>query len=285
MLLALAGLARLGLAEAVTLKDGTVLKGKVTTEANGDYSVATAAGDIMVSKDKVASVMTEGPAEGTEPALRTKTMYGEELEARRRKYGNEDGLHHESLLAGSQLFFTLGETMYNGDALDTSGSFKTSDFNGINIGFTLVNDWMDNVGVELWGGYSPSTKKATLTGAPRESHLDVNRLDLGFSPRLQALIPLGEQGFFVTPHIGLGPMATLLLVSSTVVDSAGAETHPFDGSALGLGAAIHAGVDVQLGLAVFSAKVRYMLSYVPTGSLNTNNLGGLVPEAGFGWAF
>lgn len=277
-------MARLGAAEAVTLTDGSVLKGKVTTEANGDLTVATAAGEVHVARDKVVSVMSEGAAPSS-PALKTKTAYGEELEARRRKYGNEDGIHHERLLAGSQFFFTLGETLYNGDALDASGTFKTSDFNGINLGVTLVNNWLDNVGVELWGGYSPSGKKATLPGAPAESHLDVQRLDFGLSPRLQMLVPIGDEGMFVTPHIGLGPVASYVNVTSQVVDASGKVSHPLEGSALGIGAAFHAGVDLQMGAAVFSAKVRYLLSYAPGGVLNTSNIGTLVPSAGFGWAF
>jgi hypothetical protein len=269
---------RLALADAVTLTDGSVLKGKVTEQADGGVVVATAAGDIRVPKEKIASVTSEN--------LPRQTTYGSALDERRARYGNDDGIPHEKQVLSSQLLFTLGEMLYSGDALNTGGgTFSTSDFNGMNVGFILVDSWHDNVGVEIWGGWSPASKQVKQAGAPDYSNVSVQRLDLGFSPRLQVLVPLGEQDFFITPHVGLGPVISFLSLDSRLVDPSGNVTHPLQGSAYGLGGAFHAGVDLQMAHATLSLKLRYLLSFAPGGVLTTSNIAAIEPMMGFGWAF
>jgi hypothetical protein len=275
-------------ADVVTLTDGSSLKGPVTRLDNGDLKVSTGAGDITVPKDKIASVVSDGPAPS--PAA-TESPYVKDVEARRQKYGNDDGLPHSMLINGMQLAFNVGEIFYTGDAFDSSALVKgglnkvlnTSDLNGLNFGGSLVDNFTDTVGWELWAGYSLANKDFAMPGATVNSSVAVDRLDLGLSPRIQMLIPLGGQDNFLMPHLSVGPVVTLVNVSSNIVG--GTLSAPLSGSGTGLGAAFDAGVDLDLGAALISAKLRYVVSYDTGSSFNSTNLSAFIPSIGLGWVF
>ncbi|MES2201510.1 MAG: hypothetical protein V4498_04590 [candidate division FCPU426 bacterium] len=270
------------LAGAVMLEDGTMLSGELKKQDNGDVIVVTGAGELRVAKDKIKSVVEDS----TTSSGVVENSYVGQVQARRQKYGNEDGLPRTSLLLSRQVSFSLGMLNYSGDGLNLGRYASTSDFNGLHYGLALANNFNDIVGWELWTGYSQGEKGFTFTPTGDAARATIQRVDIGFTPRLQKAIPLGavEQNMHIIPHIGMGPMFTYLTGSSYLIRGNNIDSESISSSAIGFG--LVAGADLQLGPALIGVKFRYLLSYDVTGSLpNSSNLSATLPQFSLGWAF
>jgi len=259
-------LSHLAHAGMVTLTDGSSLSGELKEQSNGDIIVVTGAGEMTVAKDKIKSVIKDGSASSKPEG---DFSYMDKVNARRAKYGNEDGIPRTSNLQQRQISFSLGQLSYLGDALGSS----SSDFNSIYYGMGVSNSFNDLSGWELWGGYGIGEKDYGAAGK-----VSVQRSDISFMQRLQKAINLGaaESPVMLIPHLGIGPVYSYV---STL-----APGRFYGGSAVG--AAFSVGVDLQFGSALIGLKYSYLTSQDTSGSFPTSrNLSAGLPQISMGWAF
>jgi hypothetical protein len=266
-------------AGVVTMTDGSSLTGDLKEQANGDIVVATGAGEITVAKEKIRSVIQDANAIAA-PATGVDNSYIENVEKRRAKYGNQDGLPHTQNLQQDQLFVTAGQLNYTGDAFlvkDSTGAtvLSDSDLAGLSYGLGYAHSYTDWVALEIWGDYSSVSKDYTLNSS--STSLRLQRFNLGIGPKVQKAIALGgpEQALSLIPSLGLTP------IWSSATGSNGNES--FNSSSVG--ASFNVGLDLQFGGALIGLKYRYLVSSDVTGSLKSNNTSAGLPQLAVGYAF
>jgi len=275
------GSARAGV---VTMTDGSSLTGDLKEQPNGDVVVCTGAGEITVAKDKIHSIIKDSSAAtsaGSAQAPGVDNSYIENVEKRRAKFGNQDGLPHTQNLQQDQLFVTAGQLNYTGDAFlvkdPSSGAtlLSDSDLAGISYGLGYAHSYTDWVALEVWGDYSSVSKDYTV--AETSTSLSLQRFDLGIGPKIQKAIALGspEQTLSLIPSIGLTP-----IWSSAMGSNAGTS---FNSSSVG--ASLNVGLDFQFGGALIGLKYRYLVSSDVTGSLKSNNTSAGLPQLAVGFSF
>jgi hypothetical protein len=267
-------------AGVVTMTDGSSLTGDLKQQANGDVVVATGAGEITVAKDKIRSIITDASATAAPANAGVDNSYIENVEKRRAKYGNQDGLPHTQNLQQDQVFVTVGQLGYTGDAFlvkDSTGAtvLSDSDLAGLSYGLGYAHSYTDWVALEVWGDYSTVSKDFSLDGS--STSLSLQRFDLGIGPKVQRAFALGgpEQSLSLIPSIGVTPLW------SSATGSSGKES--FNSSSVG--ASLNVGLDFQFGGALIGVKYRYLVSSDVTGSLRTNNTSAGLPQLVVGFAF
>jgi hypothetical protein len=272
-----AGTAR---AAVVTMTDGSSLSGDIKEQDNGDVVVSTGAGEITVAKGKIRSIIKDSSS-AAPINTGVDNSYIENVEKRRAKFGNQDGLPHTQNLQQDQLFVTAGQLNYTGDAFlvkdPSSGAtlLSDSDLAGISYGLGYAHSYTDWVALEVWGDYSSVSKDYTVSGS--SSNLSLQRFDIGIGPKVQKAIALGspEQSLSLIPSIGLTP------IWSSAMGSNGGTS--FNSSSVG--ASFNVGLDFQFGGALIGLKYRYLVSSDVTGSLKSNNTSAGLPQLAVGFSF
>lgn len=269
-------------AALVTLTDGSSLSGEIKEQANGDVVVATGAGEITVAKDKIRSVVKDASTSSAQVEAGVDNSYVEGVQARRAKYGNQDGLPHTQNLQQDQLAVTIGQLNYVGDAFlikDSTGAtlLSASDSSGISYGLNYAHSFTDWVALEVWGSYASASKDFTVAGTSYSYKLQ--SFNVGVGPKIQKAIALGgpEQAITLIPNIGLTPIWTS---ASGSIDKT---TVSFNSSSVG--ASLNAGLDFQFGGALIGAKARYLLASDVTGNLKSNNTSAWMPQLSVGFSF
>jgi hypothetical protein len=244
-------------ADAVTLTDGTVLKGTAVKLDNGDVKVDTAAGTITVPKDKVASMISDAAA----PQDAGMTDYERKVYEKRRKAGNEDGIPHSTTsdFHSSQVNFGLGYSALNSDILDRSGGkYGRNDLNGLAMQLQLLSSG-ETFGLEMFTAFTVG-------------QTSLSRLDLGINPRVQLPMPLGG-GKFLVPHASIGPVVSAIFIPSTTDWAVGGN--------------VNVGLDFQSGPVVVSAAGRYIMAWDTANTFNPDyrNVSSITPMLSVGYAF
>ena len=261
-------------AALVTLTDGSSLSGEIKEQANGDVVVATGAGEITVAKEKIRSIVKDSSASsGQASAAGVDNSYVEGVQARRAKYGNNDGIPRTQNLQKDQLAVTVGQLNYTGDAYTS----LSSDLSGISYGLAYAHSYTDWVALEIWGDYSYVSKDFPVAGTT--STLKLQRYNVGIGPKVQKAFALGgpEQSISLIPSIGLTPAWSS--VSAGV--NGGTTTNSSS-----LGASLNVGLDFQFGGALVGAKYRYLVSTDVSGSsLKSSNTSAGIPELAVGFSF
>lgn len=273
-------------AAAVKLTDGSVITGEVT-QADGLVKVKNAAGETSIPKDKVSSIVEDGSvgAGGSAAAGEVHSPYIDKVNARRAKYGNEDGLPQSTLVQSDQLQVNIGQLNYTGDAflvkdLTTGATLvSASDLAGLSYGLIWAHSFTDYVALEMWGDFASASKDFSVNGT--SYNIKVQRFDLGIGPKVQKAINLGspESAVHLIPNIGITPIWS----SNTGSTNFGGTTTNFNASSLG--ASVNAGFDMQFGGALISVKARYLLSSDVSGNLKASNTSAWLPQIGLGWSF
>ena len=268
------------LAGTVVLTDGSSLTGDLKEQANGDVVVTTGAGEITVAKDKVRSIVKDATATAAPASAGVDNSYIENVERRRAKYGNQDGLPHTTNVQQDQWMVTLGQLNYTGDAFlikDSGGAtlVSASDLAGISYGLAYAHSYTDWVALEFWGDYSSASKDYTVAGTSTNIHLQ--HADIAIGPKVQKAIALGgpEQKLALIPSIGVTPLWS----------SASGTTGGSSFSSSSLGASLNAGLDFQFGGAVIGVKARYLVCSDVTGNLKSSNTSAWMPQLGLGFSF
>lgn len=262
-------------AGSVALTDGSSISGELTQLENGDIKVKNAAGEVTVAKDKIASVIQDGSPTST-PA--GDDSYIREVEARRKAYGNQDGLPRTVNLQSNQLMLTIGQLNYTGDAFSSTAS----DLSGISYGLAYARSFSDMAAMEYWGDYSYASKDYTVAG--NTTTLKLQRYNLGVGPKIQKAIQLGrvESNLVLLPNIGLSAVWSSANAAASGVGVTGAS---FNSSSIG--AALSAGLDFQFGGALLAIKARYLLTTDVSGTagLKSTNTSAWMPQIGVGYSF
>ena len=269
------------LAGTVSLTDGSSLSGSLKEQANGDVVVTTGAGEITVAKDKIQSIIKDAPATAAPASAGVDNSYIENVERRRAKYGNQDGLPHTENLQQDQWMATLGQLNYTGDAFlvkdPSTGStlVSASDLAGISYGLAYAHSYTDWIALEFWGDFSSASKDYSIGGVSTNIHLQ--HADIAVGPKVQKAFALGgpEQKLSLIPSIGLTPLW------SSASGSVGGNSF----SSSSLGASLNAGLDFQFGGAVIGLKARYLVCNDVSGNLKSSNTSAWLPQLGLGFSF
>ncbi len=262
-------------AASVALTDGSSVSGELTELENGDVKVKNAAGELLITKDKIASIIKEGSATS---APIGDDSYMREVEARRKAYGNQDGLPRTVNLQSNQLLLTIGQLNYTGDAFSSTAS----DLSGISYGLAYARSFSDMAAIEYWGDYSYASKDYTVTGST--TTIKLQRYNLGIGPKIQKAVQIGrvESGMVLLPNIGLSAVWSSANASAS---SAGVSGSSFNSSSIG--AALSAGLDFQFGGALLALKARYLLTTDVSGTtgMKSSNTSAWMPQIGVGYSF